>query len=502
MGPRTYIANDGVHVQYRLRFTALQGFVLRLLAQFILFGGAKGGGKTVLLCRWALKKCIDFPGNKVWIGRRRAVDFNNTTLQTWRRVIPPQLYRIVKQEKRIYVPCTRGVTSEIDYGGLDDQETIEKFNSAEYGNVGGDQWEETERTDFAMLRGTLRHILPDGNKPDYQCLFTANPKENYIKQLFIQNPVQGDAATGCGRFQFVRALPSDNEYLREGYVEELRQAFKFRPQLLAAYLEGSWDNLASADTVIWPSWVDTARILIPDDTTQKRVVVCDPAREGDDECVIYVLERTAKGFYRKIHEEIEQYTPNIIRTAKRLVKLCRDFRADVIVVDAVGLGEGIGDYIAENHHTDFQRDRITLLRFRGGSTEGFTDQDKKHYANLKTKAWMEAAKLFYQARVVLPDDDVLCGQLTWQKVEVVSDVQQRVVEKSKLKEEYGDSPDRADAWIMGLYGFRYADEIKAPVKSTRGSEIWDAVKRDLKQRSEQGDGADETVDFEKDMVPV
>ena len=98
---------------------------------------AKGGGKSFLLCIWVMdwvKWLCDYLELKVqkepialgFIGRKRSVDFSKTTFDTFKKVIPPEIYHINDQRKEI-VFYGRG---KVYYGGLDDQININKFNSA------------------------------------------------------------------------------------------------------------------------------------------------------------------------------------------------------------------------------------------------------------------------------------------------------------------------------------------------------------------------------------
>ncbi|MHC5185012.1 MAG: hypothetical protein ACYSPI_12175 [Planctomycetota bacterium] len=65
----------------------------------VLYGGAKGGGKSVFGCYWCFKQASDIikqcnieprthPIPVGFMGRKRGVDFTNTTLETWKRFIP------------------------------------------------------------------------------------------------------------------------------------------------------------------------------------------------------------------------------------------------------------------------------------------------------------------------------------------------------------------------------------------------------------------------------
>ena len=133
----------------------------------VLYGGAKGGGKSYFLCVWAFTEAYKIiVANKLrptknpihvgWLGRKQATDFTATTLQTWRKIIPEEYYEIkggTEKDPKHLLIMNRVA---IDYGGLDRQETINKFNSAEYAFFGIDQAEETNRDDVSVIQGSLR----------------------------------------------------------------------------------------------------------------------------------------------------------------------------------------------------------------------------------------------------------------------------------------------------------------------------------------------------------
>lgn len=471
------------------KFTRRQLAALWHIAQFLLYGGAKGGGKTVFLCRWAVIQCAMYPGNKGFLGRKRSVDFKNTTLETFKRYIDPRLYRVSKQEQRIYLPWCNG---QIDFGGMDDPDLVQKFNSAEYGFVGVDQAEEIDQDQLAMLVGTLRHVLPNGEFPSYHVRLTANPAECFLKYEYIENPRQGDPVTGKGTRAFIKALHTDNPFLPPDYVPNMRDAFRHRPKLLKAYLEGIWDDLSAIDILIQPSWVEICKAARFTGNITKRILTTDVARQGDDENVTYGLEKSDTKHIRIFHENIQGYTDNLIDMALRLVALRRKTNSMLNVVDAVGLGAGVFDAIRRIKDDDGNPEPV--IGFIGGSTDAVPEHLRKKYTNLKSMVWHQGAEEIHSGLVCLPNDPVLCGQLLWQKTVIVNEQQSRVLTKKELKEKRKQSPDRGESFMNGLYALRVSKPLPDNQPITRGKEFWKNVKRDI-SKIEAGDK--ESADYEE-----
>ncbi len=438
--------------------------VLRLL-----YGGAKGGGKSFFLVTWAFKYACDVarqfnlkpsknPIHVGWIGRKQAVNFTGTTLATWRTEIPEQYYELrggtEKDTKHILIMNRIA----IDYGGLDVQESVNKFNSAQYGFIAIDQAEETEPDDIGVLRGSLRLTIR-GKPLPYKELYTANPRQCWLKDEFIANPKPGSV--------FVPALPKDNPNLPPGYEKTLLDAFGYRPELLAAYRDGDWSRLEGESQVILDKWLIAA--LTAPSLFKGVLIACDVARFGDDNTEIMVLEGS---------EIVETKTMGYSRTTEVsavLSELSRQHGDCPLVVDEIGVGAGVVDQLYEKGRN--------VMPFNGAEK---ADLEDKFY-NRRAEAWWECAEHFSKTELgctrmspelrrelCVPTYEFRNGRIL---IEAKESIKDRLPDRK--------SPDKGDCYVMGIWGLKrikpqlqYAFPIDAAAESpwdnnvlTRGMKI-------------------------------
>jgi hypothetical protein len=429
-------------VQLNVKYTRRQSIAHDALGRpdvrRLLYGGAKGGGKSYFLCIWsflyAWNICVDFKlipsGNPVhvgWIGRKQSTDFTSTTLQTWRQVIPKEYYELKtgteKESKHILIMSRIA----IDYGGLDRQESINKFNSAEYGFIAIDQAEETERDDIAVLRGSLR-LKIRGLELPYKEVYTANPRICWLRDDFIIEEKPNSV--------FVPALPSDNPYLPGDYEKTLMDAFGYRPELLAAYLHGDWSQIEDESQVIRDSWL--LRAMKNYGIYKGKLLSCDVARFGDDKTEIMLLDGTDIEF---------QETYGHSRTTEisaRLNQLSRDNGDCPIIVDTIGVGGGVVD--------ELYKWGRQIIGFNSSERPKNINKDK--YFNRRAEAWWEASQDFAQSNIGCKRMDTeLRKQLCIPRYELKTG-KILIEPKEKIKERLGYSPDKADCYIMGLWGLK------------------------------------------------
>lgn len=415
----------------------------------LVYGGAKGGGKSVLGVRWmyleAEKIIAEFQIPKMehpiplgFMGRKRGVDFSDTTLETWYREIPQQAYRENKQAKEIVI---RDRVKYL-YGGFDNREDLDKFNSGEFARIFIDQPEELSEDEFGKVRGTFR-LKINGQALHYKMLLTPNPAQNWIKKRFVKNAL----GTEQGEF-FVQALPGDNPYLPESYVEILRRAYKHRPELLEAYLYGNWDATEGASIIIKDCWVRAARNQTIYQGNVRKVVVVDVARFGDDRTVILYMEEGDVKDGEIYGQKDLNYTSGRAATMANNHKL-EDDKPPTIVVDADGLGGGVADNLRAWGFDVYE------IHSAGQSSK------PNEYVNLRAEMWWETGKAFANNDIQLTYDgegaeeldlELTIPQYFFNKGKI------QVESKDEIKkpERYGKSPDIADAYIYGYEGLKHA----------------------------------------------
>ncbi len=412
------------------------------------YGGAKGGGKSFLFCLWTYMWCkqlirlfkitkpLKNPLLVGFIGRQRAIDFDKTTLETFRRIIPQEAYRIKLQAKEIVID----EKVKVWYGGLDDRDTINKFNSAELAFNAIDQAEETEQTDLGTLEASLR-LTHNGVTPPYKSLYTANPAECHIKYRFAKPDERKSNE------YFVPALHSDNPYLPEGYEQTLESAFAYDPKLLRAYKDGDWDVLLPTNQLITQKMIADLKLGVFTKPVTKKLIACDPSIGGDACCI--------KVFYNtKVVESMSIHERDTMKIAGKLYILGKKHTCMDFAIDGIGIGKGVVDRLIE------MGGRVIDIQ----SAENADDKD--HFANRRAEMWAYVAEQMQDKQLEAVDGDdgkEVSRQLVAVKYKLVSGRLQ-LVPKKETRKVLGRSPDDADTYVYGVWGLsRISENVQGEV---------------------------------------
>lgn len=426
----------------------------------VLFGGAKGGGKSFFLClwmyTWGLKlinimqiKPSKYPLPVGFMGRLRATDFTKTTLETWKKTIPSDFYTIHELNKEIVIhDRTTGAAIKYYYGGLDNQEDVNKFNSFESCVFALDQAEEIEFSQIAVLKGSKRLTVSgltnpinplmikcdntDNYRPPYKELYTANPADCWLREDFIINPKE--------HHYFIPALPGDNPYLPSNYTQTLEESFGHDPIMLQAYLHGNWDVMVTSNTVISAKMLEGLKGKEIIGERVKKIIACDPATTGD-ECVIYYMENY------EVIETLILHLDDTMKIVAELMLFSNKVKCNAFAIDCIGLGKGIVDRLRE-----LKKDVLAI-----NSAER---KNAKHY-NIRADVWWYVREKVLAKVIPYPEDPKLRKQISSVKLELIDSTGKVKLEISKeTKRRAGQSPDRACAWVYGIYGTDRIGEVE------------------------------------------
>ena len=412
-----------VDIKHNYTPSKTQALAHSLGNRYKLFGGAMGGGKSRWLCEEIFMLSMQYPGNRGVVCRYHLSDFKNSTLKTLLECLPSDVIADHNQAEHL-ITLING--SEIIYLGLSEEENVSKLKSMELGWFAIDEASEVSKDHFLLFQSRLRRKLPNGTFPRFYGLLATNPEDCWLKDDFV-------LGQGGSDYVFIPSLPRDNPYLPSDYEQQLKKTY---PEMwIKRFLEGSWDDLTASDVIIPSDWVRASvnkEIIIED----KPIVAFDIARFGDDEIVGYFGRGGCM-----ISQDISS-GKSLMETVGRIINMRKKNNAKVVVVDDAGLGGGVTDRLRE------MKEKVIAVN---GGEKAIADD----YANLKTELWWNARKMFEEGVVSILNDPILIRQLSTVKYKPRSNGKLMCEPKDEVKSRIGQSPDRADALVLMLWGTRF-----------------------------------------------
>jgi len=249
-------------------------------------------------------------------------------------------------------------------------------------------------------------------------------------------------------YAFVPALPSDNPFLPEDYIDGLRQIKNITQK--QRLLFGDWEYDEESNGLIEYSALEDlflSSTIVPEG---KKYITCDVARFGSDNTVIMLWN----GF--RVEKIITLKNSSIQETTESIKKLMMTYRIVPrnVIVDEDGVGGGVVDH-------------LRCTGFVSNSKPTGLRKNLENFANLKAQCY------FYLSEKINNGEVFINCQVSEIKETITEELQQvrlkkpdgdgkiQILPKDEVKKILGRSPDYADTLM-----FRMLPELKANSKVT------------------------------------
>jgi len=223
-----------------------------------LYGGARGGGKSVALIMEAWQRSVETPGHKSLVLRRSYKQLEKSLLRHMREHFPSNFGRFVKNDMTYHFPNG----SLIDFGYLNSEDDKYEYQGREYDFVGFEELTQFTYSQYSYILSSIR-TSSENIMPVIRC--TSNPGNighNWVKARFLEfaepmekkevdlskemkilqerNPNVDLSGLSFTR-QFIPSTVFDNKHIVENdpmYILRLQQLPEDEKQ---AYLYGNWN---------------------------------------------------------------------------------------------------------------------------------------------------------------------------------------------------------------------------------------------------------------------
>lgn len=433
------------------------------------YGGAASGGKSYLGCFWVTANCLAYAGTGWLLGRRDLVNLRRTTLLTlfklWEeKGIPREWYNYNQQNNII----TFQNGSQIFLFDLAHQPSDPLYTRLGGLELSGAFIDEANEVDEAAINIIVTRLGRRKNK-EYdllpKLLECFNPDKGHIYQRYYKCWKEGSLPAYRS---FVKALPTDNPFTTEEYINQLKSADRItRERLLLGNFEYDDDpgTLVRYDAIM-DLFTNTV------DNSGDRWITADIARFGSDKTVIIVWEGL-KAYMIEVHEHLS--TDSVARKIAQLAQIER-VPYSHIAIDETGVGGGVVDLLRGT------RGFVAAAR----PLENPITHKVENFANLKTQCIYKMAALISAHKVAVRcenerGEDMLQGKYKqelveeieqWKARDIDKDGKQKVRQKDEIKEVLGRSPDISDALMMrALFEYGHTSGVAVSSNLMRPSQF-------------------------------
>lgn len=432
---------------------------------YTLFGGAKGGGKTVTGARLIAADVAEYRGGLYVVMRKNYTSLHTTTKKSFERFFPPELivrkttntWYLVNGNELLWWAADR--SRDPDY---------EKTRGLEATGIFPDESSEFDDQFYqllpSLLRREARHIETDEKHPGWIYL-TSNPVPgtNYLKRRFIDERTR----MRDGQHIFIPSLPDDNPLLPSGYSD---RAFSTMDDAMLRMLRyGDWDVEVSEFVIVPISHMST---IMVDNVVDREPVAAgiDIGLGRPDKTVLYCANAAGEMWKEA---EFEEY--DTAKQAEALKLTCERVKAKggLVYIDEGSVGKGVVDILAR----DLGPCIIGVMFGASAEEERQPDGTMQRVHDLKRD------QLYFWLRedASVSSELVTMGEAPLVRIEASEDLQEelentfyrptdrymKLEPKDEIKRRIGRSPDDADAAVLCNAARRKRARMKLTLPTSR-----------------------------------
>lgn len=416
----------------------------------ILYGGAKGGGKSYLGASLIVGDALIYPETHYFIARHSLTDLRKFTIPTIHEVIKNlgikfDDYVSYNDQDHVFKFKNGSKIFLIDCKEIPSDPLFERFGSMQMTRGWLEEAGEIAEAAKSNLWLSIGRWKNDVYKLKKKLLITANPKKGWMKREFVDPFKQGLLQP---ERRYIQAFATDNAYLPTDYVKSLSsEKDKVRRQRL---FEGNWDYEEDLDSLVsFDALSDTFSNTIVKEN--QKYLVIDVARKGKDSTTfsffdgleLYKVVKKQKQDTEMTKQQARDYA-----AAERIPYSC-------IMVDEDGIGGAIVDgmpgvrgFIANSTPLPTKSE----IRERQGKVDNYLIP-KRNFKNLKTQCAYKLSELINEHKFAckVPEyrEEIVEDLSALLRVaDVDSDGKLEIKPKSEVKVDLGRSPDLGDTLIM------------------------------------------------------
>lgn len=189
----------------------------------VLFGGAAGGGKSILGCIWLITVCSSYPGTRWLMGRSELKNLKQTTLKSFFEVTSTLNLKTGVDFSYNQGSGTIGFSngSEIllkDLYAYPSDPNFDSLGSLEITGAFVDECNQITEKAKAIVKSRIRYKL-DENGIIPKMLMTCNPAKNWVYQQFYKPYKNGELPKDKA---FIQSLVTDNPFISKHYIDNLK----------------------------------------------------------------------------------------------------------------------------------------------------------------------------------------------------------------------------------------------------------------------------------------